>query len=310
MKRILVTGAAGKLGHDVCAAAVGRYEVVGFDRVATDVEGIEKVVGDVRDLAQVTKAAEGCCAIVHTAALLDRFIKDHPRDEFIAINVAGVDNIYQAALANGIKKVVYSSSGEVYGTDWQDWGGQVVEEDATPARPVTIYGLTKYLGEHVGHCYARNHGIAVANLRYMTFDASPRQRLGMLLMARYADCRDYSEANLAAVESDRIVDDQINIGPLTPLTQHDVIAGMIKPEETLEKFFPGANDLLARARTLQGKVPGNEYFHERARLTPGANYMYPVGSIKKALRLLDWKPKYTFSVWLEELKAELKKLGA
>jgi nucleoside-diphosphate-sugar epimerase len=80
MKRILVTGAAGRLGRAVCSVAVGRYDVVGFDLADPQVQGIQAVIGDVRDLDALQKAAKGCAAIVHTAALqMDHQVMLGPR---------------------------------------------------------------------------------------------------------------------------------------------------------------------------------------------------------------------------------------
>ena len=285
MKRILVTGAAGRLGRAVCSVAVGRYEVVGFDLADPQVQGIQAVIGDVRDLDALKQAAKGCAAIVHTAALLDRFIGKRPRSEFFEINVTGTDNVFQAALAAGITKVVYSSSTEVYGTRWEEFGAQFVEEDC-PVHPKTIYALTKFLGEGIAHTYARHEGIRVASLRYMTFSDKPRERIGLGLVARWLWVNDVAEANLAAVESDRFEDEIFLIGPLTPLKPVDVVEGVWNPEAVLERYWPGSVALLKKA----GK-----------KIEP--NQLYPVVSISKARRLLGWVPQYAFADWLEWLKS-------
>lgn len=284
--KILVTGAAGKLGKAVCSAAAGRYDVVAFDLTrAETVAEAEWVVGDVRDLDALRRAARGCGAIVHTAALLDRFIGKRPRSEFFEINVTGTDNVFQVALEEGIEKVVYSSSTEVYGTDWREFGALLLDEDY-PVHPKTIYGLTKYLAEGVAHSYARYHGMRVACLRYMTFNEKPPEKLGLGLVARYLWVRDVAEANLACVASDRIEDEIFLIGPLTPLTQVDVVEAVWNPEAVLERHWPGSVELLKQA--------GVKIEPER---------LYPVVSISRARRMLDWTPSYTFADYLEHLRS-------
>jgi len=289
MKKILVTGSMGRLGRAVCEVAKDRYDVVAFDLVETDVEGVQPVVGDVRDLDALKKAAKGCDAIVHTAALLDRFIGKRPRSEFFEINVAGTDNVFQTAVELGIPKVVQSSSTEVYGTAWEELGARIIKED-DPVHPKTIYGLTKYLAEGVAHSYARYQGIKVACLRYQTFNDKPRETMKLGLVARYLWVNDVAEANLACVESDRFEDDVFLIGPLTPLGYIDVVEAVYNPEAVLERYWPGCVELLKKAN-----IPIKQ------------NALYPVVSISKAQRLLDWTPTYTFGDWLEWLKSTLEK---
>ena len=290
MKKILVTGAAGRLGRAVCSAAASRYHVVAFDRAGVEgAEGVEPVPGDVRDLEALKRAARDASAIIHTAALLDRFIGERPRSEFFDVNVTGTDNVFQAALEAGVPTVVHSSSTEVYGTQWEEFGARLIDEDC-PVRPRTVYGLTKYLSEGVAHFYARHHGVRVASLRYMTFNQKPPEKLGLGLVARYLWVMDAAEANLACVESDRFEDEVFLIGPRTPLTPVDVVEAVWNPEAVLERHWPGSVELL-----------------KQAGVSTGPNSLYPVVSISKARRLLGWTPSYTFSDYLEHLRSRLQK---
>ena len=288
MKKLLVTGAAGRLGRALCAAAAGRYRVVGFDLNAPEPAGhVEAVAGDLRDLEALTRAAKGCDAIVHTGALLDRFIGTRPRSEFFEINVTGSDYVFQAAVDNGVPKVVYSSSTEVYGTRWEDFGAALITVEH-PVAPETIYALTKHLTEAIAHSYAKRHGIRAAGLRYMTFNEKPPETLGLGLVARYLWVRDIAEANFACVESERYEDEIFLIGPDTPLTQADVVEAVWNPAAVLERHWPGSVALL-----------------ERAGVKIKVNDLYPVVSISKARRLLDWRPAYTFASYLRHLETQL-----
>jgi len=250
-------------------------------------EDLEWVVGDVRDLEALRKTARGCDAVIHTAALLDRFIGKRPRSEFFEINVTGTDNVFQAALDAGVQRVVYSSSTEVYGTQWAQWGAQVLDEQSR-VNPETIYGLTKYMGETLALHYARYHDMKVACMRYMTFNEKPPERLGLGLVARYLWVRDVAEANFACVESELVEDDIFCIGPLTPLKQVDVVEAVWNPEAVLERYWPGSVELLKRAGV---------------KIRP--NQLYPIVSIRHAMRILGWKPSYTFSDYLEHLRRTL-----
>lgn len=293
MKTLLVTGAAGRLGRAVCAAAAGRYRVVGFDKEAcATAEHVRPVTGDLRDPEALVRAAEGCDAIVHTGALLDRFIGKRPRSEFFETNVTGTDHVFQAALAHGIRTVVFSSSTEVYGTSWEDFGATVIDE-SHPVAPQTIYALTKSLGEGIAHSYAARYGIRSACLRYMTFNDKPPESMKTGLVARYLWARDAAEANLACVESACYEHEVFLIGPDTPLSKADAVEAVWNPLAVLERHWPGCDALLARAGV---KV--------------GPSELYPVVSIAKARRMLGWKPAYTFADYLRHAAATLNEQAA
>lgn len=280
--KILVTGAAGRLGRAVCEAAKGRHEIVGIDiNVPPGVEGILRV--DITDEAAVKKVAEGCQAIIHTAALHGAFLKTHPRADFFRVNCIGTDNLYQAAVTHGIKRFVYSSTLDVFGHTWYDYGARVLDETCPP-NPVTVYGLTKLLGEHIGHHYAARHGIRVAALRYATFDERPWQQAGLGLVGRWVWVGDVAQANLLAVESDRIRDDIFHITTRTRLREEDLIAGIAEPEKILELRWPGSVALLKKAGV---------------KITPT---LYPLVDISKAQRILGYEPKYDFDSYLAFLR--------
>jgi farnesol dehydrogenase len=76
-----------------------------FARTAAAPDGI---AGDIRDTRAVTAAAAGMDAIVHTAALVAVWRKDPA--EFDAVNVGGLQSVLAAARANGVPRIVYTSS--------------------------------------------------------------------------------------------------------------------------------------------------------------------------------------------------------
>ena len=103
--RILVTGHRGQVGGPVSALLVRLgHEVVGFDRVDGD---------DLLDPAAVRRAAAGCAAVVHAGALAHD-TAGTPED-IMAVNVLGTWHVLLAAEAAGAGRVVYFSSGQVFG---------------------------------------------------------------------------------------------------------------------------------------------------------------------------------------------------
>lgn len=114
LDRVLVTGANGHLGaHIVRELLQQGYEVVAMVRQGSNLKGLQGLdlaysYGDVRDANAVRLAAQGCKAMIHTAAVYQTWSKN-PND-IIASAIEGTRNAFAAAKATGLSKVVYTSS--------------------------------------------------------------------------------------------------------------------------------------------------------------------------------------------------------
>jgi farnesol dehydrogenase len=113
--KVLVTGGTGYLGRAIVRALARHgHDVVVFARTATRsdlarVTGVRNLVdGDVRDRAAIERAADGCDAIAHSAALVS--IWRRRRQDFDDVNVGGLRNVLDAAEAQRVPRVLYTSS--------------------------------------------------------------------------------------------------------------------------------------------------------------------------------------------------------
>jgi len=107
---VLVTGGTGYLGRAVVHALAARgHDLVIFARTATR-SGLPGVLvdGDVRDRSALERAATGCDAIAHSAALVS--IWRRRRQDFDDVNVGGLRNVLDAAAAQRVPRVLYTSS--------------------------------------------------------------------------------------------------------------------------------------------------------------------------------------------------------
>lgn len=130
INNLLVTGADGFIGSHLTEALVRQgYTVRAFvlynsfnswgwlDRCASDVkDNFEIFAGDVRDPHGVKEAMKGCDAVLHLAALIAIPYSYHSPDTYVDTNVKGTLNVMQAARELGVKRVVHTSTSEVYGT--------------------------------------------------------------------------------------------------------------------------------------------------------------------------------------------------
>jgi nucleoside-diphosphate-sugar epimerase len=109
--RVLVTGGSSLIGAGVAAALLARGDdVVVQQRSRCETLDVRQQLGDIRDLAVVMAAAEGCDAIVHLAAKVG-VVGDW--EEYRSINVDGTRNVLSAAQRLGIGRVVHVSSPSV-----------------------------------------------------------------------------------------------------------------------------------------------------------------------------------------------------
>lgn len=114
---ILVTGATGLVGANVCQLAAERgLAVRGLVREGSDAEGladldIELVRGDIRSAEDMARAAAGVSVIVHTAALVAGIRAPEGLEESEAINVRGAINVFDAAAEQGVRTVLLSTIG-------------------------------------------------------------------------------------------------------------------------------------------------------------------------------------------------------
>jgi len=187
--RALVTGAAGFIGSHLVEACLRRgWEVVAVDSLTTyysptaKVRNAEAFRRDPRctfleqDILDVDLAAllDGVDVLFHLAAQAGvRASWGQTFDVYTQLNVTVLQRLLEAARRSGLERFVFASSSSVYG----DAGPRPTSE-AQALKPLSPYGATKALGEHLTYLYFRNYGVPAVNLRYFSV-YGPRQRPDM-----------------------------------------------------------------------------------------------------------------------------------
>lgn len=148
--RVLLTGGTGFLGRRIVSELAPRHEVRLLVRPTASRErfpaGVEFAQGDVTDRASLTKAATGCDAVIHAAALVKILA---PAAEFDRINVGGIENVLKASEDAGtVDKVVYVSSFIALGPTENGPGGMLDETaDVRDRVWINDYERTKALAD-------------------------------------------------------------------------------------------------------------------------------------------------------------------
>jgi NAD dependent epimerase/dehydratase len=128
MKKILVTGADGFIGSHLTdllvkkgyqVRALSQYNSFNYWGWLEDldcIKDVEVVSGDVRDPHYCKHITKDIDTVFHLAALIAIPYSYVAPDSYVDTNVKGTLNICQAALENGVKRVIHTSTSEVYGT--------------------------------------------------------------------------------------------------------------------------------------------------------------------------------------------------
>ncbi|MFG2677487.1 UDP-glucose 4-epimerase GalE [Streptomyces sp. NPDC048392] len=165
----MITGGAGFIGaHVVRAMTEGGRQVVVYDDLSTGSrarvpEGVPLVVGSVLDGSRLDAAIRehGVRGVVHVAGKKQVGESVQRPFYYYRENVTGLQTLLETMTANGVDRLVFSSSAAVYGMPDVDL---VTEE--TDCRPLSPYGESKLVGEWLINAAARAHGLRSASLRY------------------------------------------------------------------------------------------------------------------------------------------------
>jgi UDP-glucose 4-epimerase len=194
---VLVTGGAGLIGSHIVDRLIdeGAAEIRVLDNLvrgrrdnlaaAMDRYPIRLMIGDVRDRDTVARAVDGCDYVFHQAAIRITLCAEQPRD-CIDVLVGGTLNVFEAAVATGVRKVVYASSASVYGA------ADVFPTDERhhPYNNRTLYGAAKLMNEGIARSFHDMYDLPSVGLRYFNVYGPRMDVTGAYteVFVRWLDC--------------------------------------------------------------------------------------------------------------------------
>jgi dTDP-glucose 4,6-dehydratase len=254
---------------------------------------IDVFSGDIRDPNGMLEAMKGAEVVFHLAALIGIPYSYHSPDVYVDTNVRGTLNVMQAARQLGVKKVLHTSTSEVYGT------AQFVPiTEEHPINPQSPYAATKAGADFLALTFYRSFGTPVTVVRPFN-SYGPRQSaraiiptiitqilsgktklsLGSLTPTRDLNfVRDTAMGFIKAGESDLALGEVVNLGSNYEISIGDLvnkIALLMDTEITIES---------ADERKRPEKSEVERLWAEN----------------RKAFELLNWSPRYTLDQGLEE----------
>lgn len=305
--KVLVTGADGFIGSHLVEELVKKgYQVKAFvyynsfntwgwlDTISKDImANVEIFQGDIRDPNGVEEAMKDVEAVFHLAALIAIPFSYHSPDTYVDTNIKGTLNVLQAARKLGTKRVLVTSTSEVYGT-----AQYVPIDEKHPFQGQSPYSATKIGGDRLAESFYRSFQLPVTIVRpFNTY--GPRQsaraviptiitqllagkeeiKLGALTPTRdFNYVKDTVNGFISIYESDKTIGEEINIA-----TQKEISIGELA-EELIRQINPKAKIICDEQRLRPEKSEVNRL----------------LGCNEKIMRLTDWKPKYSFEEGLAE----------
>ncbi len=172
MENVIVTGGAGLLGASIVHELVkdGKYKPVVMDiadnpkRLNDIIDQVEYLTDDISDpkLLNDIFAKYKPVKIFHLAALLGDVCEKDPL-KAVKTNINDFVFLMETAIKNGVKQVLFSSSGTTYGEDLEP--GEMLT-DKTLQRPASFYGITKVFAESAGRWYRKKKDFDFRAIHY------------------------------------------------------------------------------------------------------------------------------------------------
>jgi nucleoside-diphosphate-sugar epimerase len=292
VSRVLVTGGSGRLGRYIVPELARHYEVVNFDSLEPTDTSVEFIQGDITKPKDLVAATKDVDSIVHLAGI---WIYTGDDANIFDVNVYGTFNVLEAAKANRIKNLVFTSSVCAWGIIFKSGvfrPAYLPADEKTPDVPDDMYGLSKVLGEQLCRAYSSRYGINCVALRlatallpdypphwkeYIENIENPEYRITDVpytmdhFFWQYVDPRDLPQAymlSLKALEEGRVEFEVYNIGA------PDIFSA-VETLQLIGRYYPDVTHIDNSRGFLSEKYP-------------------PLFDITKAKTELGYDPKFTW----------------
>ena len=164
MKKLVLTGAAGRLGSYLREPLAQLADELVSTDLAEDIgnlyPGESYVKADLASLEDMMQVMKGADMVVHMGAYAD----EGPFEKLLGPNFVGAYNVWEAAYQNGLRRVVYASS--IHAVGMYD-KNQFIDTQV-PHRPDTFYGLAKCFAEDLGSMYWDKRGLESVHMRILS----------------------------------------------------------------------------------------------------------------------------------------------
>lgn len=233
--KVLVTGAGGFIGSHLTerlaelgapTRALVQYNSRGFRgwlENSPQRDRIEFIAGDIRDAGSVRQAMRDVDVVFHLAALIAIPYSYHAPSSYVETNINGTLNVLQVAREFGTRRVIHTSTSEVYGT-----ARQVPIAETHPLQGQSPYSATKIAADKLAESFHLSFGVPVVTIRpFNTF--GPRQS---------------ARAVIPTIITQGLAGRVVRLGKLSPTRDLNFVSN------TVDGFLAAAGSKVAIGRTI------------------------------------------------------------
>lgn len=302
--KVLVTGAEGFIGSHLVeqllkkgfkVRALVQYNSFSNRGWLEDIKkskNLEIIFGDIRSLDMTKDLTKGISKVFHLAALISIPYSYKTPDSYFETNVKGTLNILESSKSNKVKKVVITSTSEVYGT-----ANYVPIDEMHPIQTQSPYSASKYSADKIAEAYALSFEIPVVIARPFN-NYGPRQS---------------TRAIIPTIITQLVNGKSLNLGKV------DTFRDFIYVKDTAEALIKLSNSKFRKAEVFNicsgntnsikeiafriSKILKKEFKYklEKKRLRPKKSEVQILhGCNKKIKNKIGWKPKLNFNSGLKK----------
>lgn len=291
---MIVVGGAGFIGSNITDTLVKKgYEIHVIDNLTGGKLELvnEKAIFhevDIRNYEDIASIIKGADTVFHLAALPRVQYSIENPIETNEVNIGGTVNVLTASQKGGVRRVVYSASSSAYGN--QEIMPLV---ETMPTKPLSPYGLQKYVGEQYCALFSEVYGLETVSLRYFNVYGKNQDPEGPYALVIGKFLKQKKEGiPLTITGSGEQTRDFTSV--------HDVVRANILASES-KKVGKGEVINIGAGKNCSihtlAKIIGGEIEYVEARLEP----MHTLADISKAKELLGWEPTVVLEDGIKEL---------
>jgi UDP-glucose 4-epimerase len=157
---ITITGGSGFIGSNLVELLHNKHNITVFDVKKTHFEDVKFVEGDITEAKAANDAIKNADVVIHLAATLGVINTEKNPVKTLDTNIFGTKNVLNACKNNHVKKIIFSSSSEIYGEPLK-----IPIKEIDKVMPITNYGISKLAAEEYIKAYSKNFGLRYTILR-------------------------------------------------------------------------------------------------------------------------------------------------
>jgi NAD dependent epimerase/dehydratase len=294
--KILVTGADGfigshlterllELGHKVYALSYyNSFGYIGWLQNLKINKNLTIIRGDIRDYEFIEHHLKKVDVVFHLAALISIPHSYRSFNSYIETNINGTSNILAASKKMNIKKIIITSTSEVYGS-----AKKVPMTEDHPLSAQSPYAATKIAADQISLSFFKSFNLPVTVVRpFNTFGArqSTRAIIPTIITQLFSNGTYIKLGNINTLRDFTYISDTVN-GFISVLNSKKIEGEVINVSSGFEISI---KNLLTEISKIIGKK--KKIIIEKKRVRPAKSEVTRLlGSNSKALKLLKWKPK-------------------